>query len=197
MEEMSLSNTVLAKEIIRGDTRAFKEFYDRRHTQCYYLARKYLKDPSLAKDAVQEVFLKLWNKRQTLDPSSSVEGLLFTMLKHHLLNMIRDEDNRKKVIREVKRITKDRKPVNHTEKEILYTEYESLFQKAMVKLSPAEREVFELRSSDGLSNAEVAEIRGVSEHTVKTQYYLGSKFIRNYLKKHGGILLFLLVVLIR
>jgi RNA polymerase sigma-70 factor (ECF subfamily) len=193
---MDTSAKELTYKIKQGSSEAFKELYDRHHRQCYYLAKQYLKDQNLAKDAVQDVFLKLWNKRQNLVTSSSIEGLLFTMLKNHLLNMIRDENNRKKVVDEVKRTAQNRETRNSTEEEVLFSEYKSLFQKAVVKLSPAKQEVFELRSSKGLSNAEVAEERDVSEHTVKTQYYLGSKFIRNYLKEHGGILLFIFAILL-
>jgi RNA polymerase sigma-70 factor (ECF subfamily) len=193
---MDKSDTVLTGEIKKGNTRAFKKLYDRYHAQLYYLAKNYLKDQSLAEDAVQDVFLKLWDKRQSLDPSYSIERFLFTMLKNHLLNMIRDEDSRQKVIKEVKRRVQNREPVNSTEEEIFASEYKNILQEAIVKLSPAKREVFELRSVEGLSNVEIADKKGVSRNTVKTQYYLGSKFIRDYLKKHAGILLLILAVLI-
>jgi RNA polymerase sigma-70 factor (ECF subfamily) len=194
---MGRSDTVLAKEIKEGSARAFKELFDKYHERLYYLAKNYLKNQALAEDAVQDVLLKFWARRQSLDPSSSVEGLLFTMLKNHLLNMIRDENNRKKVINEVKKtLQKENNHTNVVEEEILYDEYKELLKKALVKLSPAKREVFELRSFEGLSNAEVANKKDVSEHTVKTQYYLSSKFVRNYLKKHGGILMLVLAALL-
>jgi RNA polymerase sigma-70 factor (ECF subfamily) len=184
---MAKSDTKLAGKIKKGNSRAFKELYERYHKQLYYLARQYLKDQDLAKDAVQDIFLKLWDKRQNLDQSASIEGFLFTMLKNHLLNMIRDEDKRKKVIEEVKRTAQDSALVNQVEEEVIYAEYKELASKAVTKLSPAKRKVFEMRSYEGLSNAEVADERSVSEHTVKTQYYLSSRFIRDYLKKYGAL----------
>jgi RNA polymerase sigma-70 factor (ECF subfamily) len=193
---MGQSDTALARKIKESDSRAFKELFDKYHERLYYLAKSYLKDHDLAEDAVQDVYLKLWDKRRSLDSSSSIEGLLFTMLKNHVLNMIRDENNRKKVIEEVKRMAQNRESRNSTKDEFLYSEYKNLIEEAVVKLSPAKREVFELRSFKGLSNEEVADKKDVSRHTVKTQYYLGSKFIRNYLKKHAGILLLILVVLV-
>lgn len=154
---MNNNNKVLAIEIKSGNAQSFRVLYNRYHKQLYYLARQYLKDKNLAEDAVQDVFLKFWDARHKLNPSSSIEGLLFTMLKNHVLNMIRDENNRKKVIDEVKRTAQRRESRNTLEEEILYSEYKNLIKKALVKLSPAKREVFELRSFKGLSNAEVAD----------------------------------------
>ncbi len=190
---MTKNDTTFVDEIKKGNKQSFRGLYNRFHKRLYYLARRYLKDEGLAKDAVQDVFLKLWDKRQDLDPSASIEGFLFTMLKNHLLNMIRDEDNRKKVIEEVKRAARNSEARNSTEDEIIYNEYKNIIEEALVKLSPAKRKVFEMRSFEGLSNTEAAEKKGVSEHTVKTQYYLSSKFVRNYLKKHADILLLILV----
>jgi RNA polymerase sigma-70 factor (ECF subfamily) len=183
---MDTTDKALAVEIKKGNSKAFKKLYDRYHKQLYYLAKNYLKDQNLARDAVQEVFLKFWNKRENLDHSSSVSGFLFVMLKNHLLNMMRDEHKRQKVIEEVKRMTANNEFANVVEEEIAYSEYKNIIENGLAKLSPAQKEVFELRSFEGLSNAEVAEKKHVSEHTVKTQYYLSSKFIRSHLKKHAG-----------
>jgi RNA polymerase sigma-70 factor (ECF subfamily) len=192
-EDMAQNDTVLAGKIKKGNKQSFRKLYNRYHKRLYYLAKQYLKDEDLAKDAVQDVFLKLWDKREGLDLSASIEGFLFTMLKNHLLNMIRDEKNRKKIIEEVKRTAQNREVRNSTEEEIIYNEYRNLIDEAVVRLSPAKRNVFEMRSFEGLSNAEVADKKGVSEHTVKTQYYLSSKFIRDYMKKYADLLLLVLV----
>jgi RNA polymerase sigma-70 factor (ECF subfamily) len=190
---MAKNDTVLAGEIKKGNQQSFKILYNRYHKQLYYLARQYLKDEGLARDAVQDIFLKFWDKRQELDPSASIEAFLFTMLKNHVLNMIRDEKNRKKVIEEVKKTAENGEARNSTDEEIIYAEYRDILNRGIEKLSPAERKVFEMRSFEGLSNAEAADKKGVSEHTVKTQYYLGCKSIRDYLKKHADILLLVLV----
>ncbi len=192
---MDKSNTTLAGEIKEGNTGALKKLYDRYHRQLYYVAKRYLKNKEFAEDAVQDVFLKIWDKRQSLDQNLSVEGLLFTMLKNHVLNMIRDEDRRKRIIEEVKQTAKTKESAQMVEGEVIYSEYENFLNKAISKLSPAKQEVFKLRSIEGLSNEETAEKRNVSKHTVKTQYYLGSKLIRNYLKKHAGLFTFILMLL--
>lgn len=162
----------------------FKRLYDRYHRELYFLAKKYLKNEELAKDSVQDIFLKLWKKRKTLDESSSIKSFLYTMLKNHVLNMIRDKKNHRKILNDLGQTDQRKFSRSRTEEEVIYSEYRDLVHTALKQLSPAQRKVFKMRSFEGLSNAEVAGKRKVSVNTVKTQFYLSSKFIRNYLKDY-------------
>lgn len=187
-----LNDTFLAQKIRKGNKEAFKVVYDRYHVQMYFVAKKYVKDSALAEDAIQEIFVKLWQKRGKLDETKSLKGFMFTMLRNHVLNMIRD---RKKEIVAVSSIEEKLLPNrNLTEDEVLYNEYHDIVKKGMSELSGRKREVFELRTLSGYSNSEVAKILKINIKTVKTHYYLSSKFIRAYLKKYSGILFFLLAL---
>lgn len=187
-----LNDTLLTKKIRDGSEEAFKIIYDRYHIQMYFIAKKYVKDSSLAEDAVQDIFVKLWVKRSILTEAKSLKGFLFTMLRNHVLNMIRD---RKKEIVAVSTVEEKNLPnVNLTDDVVLYNEYHEIVKKGMDELSDRKREVFELRTLSGYSNSEVAEILKINIKTVKTHYYLSSKFIRAYLKKYSGILFFFLAL---
>lgn len=183
---VKLSDIILAEKIRQGNKEAFKEIYDRYHRQLFFLAKKYVKKQQLAEDAVQDVFLKLWKKRSTLDSSKSVKAFLFTMMKNHLLNMIRDQK---------KEILSDYTPLkngeaahhNQTEDDVIYAEYQNILKCGLAELSKGNREVFEMKVFKGLTNSEVADQRSVSIHTVKSQFYSSSAFIKSYLKKHANI----------
>lgn len=174
----------LVSGIKNGEKDCFKRLYDKYHRELYFLAKKYLKNESLAKDSVQDIFLKLWNKRETLDASASIKSFLYTMLKNHVLNIIRDKRNHRKILKDLGRTDQRKFSRSKTEEEVIYSEYRDLVNTALKQLSPAQQKVFKMRSFDGLSNAEVAGKRKVSVNTVKTQFYLSSKFIRNYLKDY-------------
>ncbi len=187
-----LNDTILAQKIRKGSEKAFREIYDRYHVQMYFIAKKYVKDSSLSEDAVQDIFVKLWTKRQKIDETKSIKGFLFTMLKNHVLNMIRDRKDKIISISSTKMEILPRK--NLTDDELLYKEYHDIVQKGLNELSDRKREVFELKAFSGHSNSEVAELLKINIRTVKTHYYNSSKFIRAYLKNHAGIL-FLLISL--
>lgn len=181
-----LNDTELGKKIRLGSEQAFREIYDRYHVQMYYIAKKYVKDSALSEDAVQDIFVKLWNKRNRLDETKSIKGFLFTMLRNHLLNMIRD---RKKEIVSMSDVNKEEFPRhNLTEDEMVYKEYHDIVKQGMEELSDRKREVFELKTLQGHSNSEVAELLNINIRTVKTHFYNSSKFMREYLRKHAGLL---------
>lgn len=181
-----LNNTILSKKIREGCEEAFREIYDRYHIQMYYIAKKYVKDPGLSEDAVQDIFVKLWMKRRKIDETKSIKGFLFTMLRNHVLNMIRDKKDEIVSMAEMNMETLPKKYV--TDDELLYKEYHDIVQKGLNELSSRKREVFELKAINGHSNSEVADLLKINIRTVKTHYYNSSKFIRAYLKNHAGIL---------
>lgn len=186
-----LSDTDLAIKIRAGNQKAFRELYDRYHVQMYYIAKKYVKSSDLAQDAVQNIFVKLWEKRDRVDETKSIKGFLFTMLRNHLLNMIRD---RKDEIVSITGIEAKKLPrQNLTEDELVYKEYHEIVQKGMKELSDRKREVFELKTLQGHSNSEVAELLNINIRTVKTHFYNSSKFMREYLRNHAGLLGLLIV----
>lgn len=186
-----LNDTELARKIRAGNQKAFRELYDRYHVQMFYIAKKYVKSTDLSKDAVQDIFVKLWEKRDRIDENRSMKGFLFTMLRNHLLNMIRD---RKDEIVSMSGVKEDKLPrKNLTEDELIYKEYHDIVKQGMKELSDRKREVFELRTLQGHSNSEVAKLLNINIRTVKTHFYNSSKFMREYLKKNAGILGLLIV----
>lgn len=52
----------LMELIGRGDTQAFEELYDRYVRGCFGLAMKIVREPSIAEEVVQDVFMKLWSR---------------------------------------------------------------------------------------------------------------------------------------
>lgn len=186
-----LNDNILAQKIRDGNEKAFREIYNRYHIQMFYIAKKYVKSGSLAEDAVQNIFVKLWEKRHIIDETKSIKGFLFTMLRNHLLNTLR---YRKKEIVSLADVDEELLPhKSMTDDELLYKEYHDILEQGMDELSDRKREIFELRTLKGHSNSEVAELLQINIRTVKTHYYLSSKFIRTYLKNHAGLLGLLIV----
>lgn len=184
-----LNDDILVQKIRDGSEKAFREIYDRYHVQMFFIAKRYLKDANLAEDAIQDIFVKLWEKRQKLDHVNSIGSYLFTMVRNHVLNMLRDK---KSELISISAVKEEKLPAqNLTEEKLQYSEYETILRRGVSELSGRKREVFELRTINGLSNSEVAELLHIHVRTVKTHYYNSSKFIRTYLKNHAGILLLL------
>jgi RNA polymerase sigma-70 factor (family 1) len=173
-----------ASLIKKGDRVAFREVYDAYYKQLYSVAGKYLKDSQMAEDAVQDIFVQLWLKRETLDPAKSLKNYLFVCLKNHVFNMIKSRKRR--ILLAYKANEENSKAINSTEDEIILSEYQTIIKQGLEKLPDKRREVFELKTYQGLTNTQIAESLSISINTVKNHYYHSNKFLRTYLRKKTG-----------
>ena len=74
----------------KRDREAFSAIYEKYHRYLYALALKYLKNMQMAQDAVQHVFVKLWESTSDIHIEINLKNYLYTMTKNHILNLIRD-----------------------------------------------------------------------------------------------------------
>lgn len=173
---------VLLQKLKKGDENSFRQIYEKFHRQLYSVALKYLRSPELSEDAVHDVFLKLWKNRKRLNRSGSLRGFLFTAVKNHVLNMI--NSNKRKLKKHVKLLYEREVERLESNNVIVLSEYKELYELATTKLPEKRREIFKLKADEGLTNKEVADYLGISIHTVKSQYYKASNFIRDYVNEH-------------
>lgn len=175
------------KRILRrlqlGDNEVFEKLYHQYHKRLYGLAFKYLKSRELAEDAVHDTFIKLWENRSSIH--SNLKGFLFTSVRNHVLNMVRN--NKRKVLKHIQIEQQRKKSSNKTEDVIIYSEYQQILASGLKELPDGKREIFNLKTVQKLSNQEIADRLDISIHTVKSQYYHASKFIKEYLDKHADI----------
>lgn len=79
----------LYDDLRRGKEYAFAAVFDRYHRLLYTIAYRFLKSEEEAEDAVQYLFMKLWEQRETFSFESGIRSLLFTILKNYILNELR------------------------------------------------------------------------------------------------------------
>jgi RNA polymerase sigma-70 factor (family 1) len=168
-----------------GDELAFREIYHKYHKPLHFIAYKYLRSNELSDDAVQDIFLKLWVNKESLNENLSLKGLLFTSLKNHLLNTLRNHKIHQSKHTEV--ASSRETALNETEVDLQYGEYNQIVQNGIEKLSPQKQHIFKLRTFDGLNNKEVARELQISINTVKFQFSQATKFLRKYLKREADI----------
>ena len=87
------SDEDLLSALREGIEDAFTVIYERFHKLLYVLAYKYLKNSFAAEDAVQQVFLRLWESHSLLMINVNLRNYLYTMLKNHVLNEIRNNNS--------------------------------------------------------------------------------------------------------
>lgn len=155
------------RKMQRGDTSALEYFYQEYMELLYYRALGYVKDPAVAEDIVQEVFIRFWDNRHKWDISVSVPAYL----SRAVVNSCKDFLDHQNVHL---RYEKEYISVNPVEFEMNYDaeELDALRERLNVfidSLPEKCREIFILACVEGLKYREVAERLDVSVNTVKTQ----------------------------
>ena len=159
----------------------FRRYFER----LYSYALKIVNDDALAKDLVQEVYIKLWEKREELT-GHRIESLLFTMLRNQCISHLRHVkviENRNITFSEIRKIEELYRIDFVGDQPLLLIEEElkqEIFS-VMNNLPPKCREVFRMSRINGLSNAEIAlelglHIKSVEKHISKAMKFFQSHF---------------------
>lgn len=169
-----------------------KVFNQHYNTLCNY-AFSFLKDLQSSEDVVQEVFIRIWEKRQDLITSETIRFYLFSAVRNNCLTYLQKE--KRMVIVELNDgnivgSPDGPEPDNHPGKD-----YKKHLEIAMQQLPPKCREVFVLSRISKLSYREIADTLGLSIKTVENQMGKALKILRLYLKDQKVFIFFILMVL--
>ena len=174
----------LLLRISQGDAWAFRQIFNAYSRQVYGLCIKLTKDVEQAKDLTQEIFARLWVKREQLGGVHHFRGFLSTVA----LNLIRNQLRRK-----VLDLTNEAFLMNYFEesaptpdKVMELKEFQCMIQEAVDHLPPQLNRSFVLSRMAGMSHAEIARQMELSPLTVKSHIARALTFIREYLEQHSA-----------
>ena len=177
-----MDDSALTHQLKQGNQLAFTILYDTYSEQVYRLAFKYLCNKELAEDAVQNLFMKVWIKRTSLDESRPLNHFLFTVLKNDLLTILRDPKNNIFVLDDCLEFL-ERIDGGNQDDEDMDKEQLDLVRHAIEQLSPQRRKIFTLKISGKYSNQEIANKLNLSVNTIKFQYSQSLKQIKEIVRK--------------
>ncbi|RBL88943.1 RNA polymerase sigma factor [Chitinophaga flava] len=181
----------LLERLSTGDRHAFTELYQRYQPK---LSRYLLPFTGHANDTadeiVQDVFVKLWLKRETLAGLQRLEYYLYRMARNRMVDIFRHEKSRRQHDARAMEAAGD---IYQLEDELKYREYHQLAREAIALMPERRRQIFELSTQRDLSWAEIADNMNLSVAVVKKQLHLASRSVKEYIARHGDIILFLLL----
>lgn len=168
----------------QGDIKAFDELYYRYAKKLMAFALTFFADQTIAEEAVQEVFIRIWEKRRELDESKSFKSYLFQAVKFYMFNYIRDR-KASCSYEEVSEATFYQE--NLVEKQLHYEELEAAAQLLIGRLPQVQQQVFRLNKLEGLSPQEIANRMNLSKRTIEHHIYLATKTVKSELLHHISI----------
>ncbi|HBK30805.1 MAG TPA: RNA polymerase sigma-70 factor [Porphyromonadaceae bacterium] len=184
----------LVIRLINNDQEAFCELYAKYKTRLLYFAAKFIKSNEFAEDIYQDAFAVIWQSRCFLDPEKSFSSYLYTVVKNRILNTLRDIENNQKLKSHILDYSIDHSDT--TNQFIEASELQAILDKALAKLTPRQRQVFEMSRDAQLSHKEIAETLGISVFTVQEHISIALKTIKSYLKEYPDYISGLLLLLI-
>lgn len=147
-----------------------------------------LNDPDATEDIVQEVFIKIWNNRETLQFNFSVKAYLYRAAINAALNYL--EKSKKLVSLDTDALPEPAH--SDVEDQFNLKEVESHIQDALNSLPPACKAIFVLSRYEDMSYREIAESMQLSPKTVENQMGKALKLMRDYLSVYVRSLMLLL-----
>lgn len=166
---------------------AFSELYVRYKDKLYFFCLSLLKSHEESNDIVQELFIRIWETRSSLNPDLSFSSLLYTIARNRIFNHFRDMEIEEKAISALAAYKPEKEET--IDSQIIYTEYQRILQKAIDLLPSQRQKVFNMSRIENLSHKEIAAQLGVSVYTVQEHISEALKFIKIYFNKNADFLL--------
>lgn len=190
-EACAYNEQELLMQLHSGSQEAFAKLYLHYHDGLFNFLLKFTKNPAQTQDFVHDIFLKIWEKRASLDIKLSFAAYVYRFARNYAINHLKQLAVNEKYLKEtLHRIEVGIHNENLIDK-VQWQQYQSLLQQALATLSPSKKQAFELIRTQGMSYAEAAENMGISKNTLKEHLVLAVKAIKQYLLTHGDVALML------
>ncbi len=166
-------------------TRIFIKYYDRIKRFALTLSKSEI----AAEEIAQEVFAKMWEKHDRIDPSKNFNAYIYLMTRNMVIDFIRSEITRDSYTTDYTASLDDIEHFN-SEDIAVAEEVKLIIMLAISSMPEQRRRIYEMRHEEGLSNEEIADRLCIRKETVAKQLSYGKADIRNAL---GTLVSFLMV----
>jgi len=144
-------------------------------------AIRYVKEEEAAKEIVQEAFISLWEKRESIDPDGSVKSYLSTSVRNRCLNYLRDNKRFDGTLLRLEGLYPD--PPSEDSSAMELKELGRQIREAISELPEKCRQVFELNRFEQMKYQQIADHLQISIKTVETQMSKALAHLRTRLVK--------------
>jgi len=188
----TLIDSELISKLRDGDQLAFEQIYHRYSPPLYLNILKMVKDELATEELIQELFTRIWQKRESLYIESDFKGYLYRVAQNLVHDFYRNLQRDKKMLDYFKSIATEN--YDHIEKGLYYKESEQLLKLALEQLTPQQRNVYQFCKIDGYTYKQTAEKLGISSHTVKEYLSKANIAVKLYLLSNLDVVIGLILL---
>lgn len=174
----------LLRLIAEGCEQSFRKLYDMYAGKVYTMAIGYLKSPMEVQDVVQEIFVKIWEKRDSLTEIDNFPAYLHVITRNLLINKLQKKIPVFSQDELALQLIPEDRHLPH--QQLDYRELTVLISRAIAQLPPRQQQVYSLSREKGLNHQQIAKELGLSYDTVREHMSKALKNIRASLEKQYG-----------
>lgn len=178
---MKSPDSKLVVKLRAGDVSAFDSLYWRYYEVVYRNILKLTKDPLVAEDILQEVFIRLWEKRQNINFEQPVVNWIFVISFNlsidYTRKKLREHELHRKLLADSEAV-----PQNAS----VYEDYYQLLKRAIDQLSPQKQKIVKLCKLEGKTYEEAAAEMQISRHTVKEYLSAAMASLSEYVRQNAN-----------
>jgi RNA polymerase sigma-70 factor (ECF subfamily) len=182
----------LLLRVAEGDEQAFHQLVLRYSEKVFFHTFHFLKTWHAAEETTQDIFLRIWQKREKLRAVEDWDKYLFIVSKNFLLNSLEKKVQPLEAADQLQALPSRQTPADQFENK----ELGALLEKAIDQLPEQKRLVFRMIHQQGLSQDEVAQQLGIATRTVRWNLVSAVSGIKDFLYRHSSGELFTILLFV-
>lgn len=164
----------------KGDRKVFENIFNEYYTILVRLSLNILKQEEVAEEVVQDVFVKLWEKRKDISIQVSLKSYLAQSVKNKSLNYLKSKEGKYQQLSKIE--VEDYLIIDEeTQHELEFLEFQYLVEKSINSLPDRSQQIFKLSRFEGLSYSKIADKLDISVKAVEKQMNSSLKKMREFL----------------
>ena len=177
------------EDLMRGDEKIFEKIFKFYFNRLVYYAQEFILDEEVAKEIVQDIFMKLWERKETLSENTNIQAYLFVLTRNQCLNYLKHI----KIGNQFRKYSQEQArsmELNLTALEdecsekLIAAELEQRINEAVDSLPDQCKKVFEMSRYDGLKYKQIAEKLNISVKAVEANISRALRQLSEYLKDY-------------
>jgi len=188
--KVEYSESTVINLIKGGNERAFEKIFREYFKSLHAYAFTFMKDDEQAEEVVQNVFCRIWEKRDQLKTDGSLKAYLYRAVHNESLNYLKHQKTRAAF--QVHYNSNEEQPAEQASEKMMVAELNGHIQKALNDLPLQCRIIFQLSRFENLKYKEIADQLNLSVKTVENQMGKALKVLRLKLAEFLPIVLYIL-----
>lgn len=179
IRKINYTESELLMDVKLGSRTAFEQLYNLHRLVIYDNLRRLIRDEGVVKEILQDVFLKIWERRKELEADMYFRAYLFRIARNMVIDYYRKVKREKKLVDNLQVFASE--VSDQPMESVISSDEEDLLMGAIATLSPQRKRIFMLCKLEGKSYEEVSQILGVSSSTISDHIVKATRTIRDRL----------------